>query len=228
MPGSGKTSQSAEIVLQLLKRNKKWHEKSGLPRRKVYSNLVLSKPIQERYSEYLVYYTDLTTLSRTVKHADVICQEISQYIDSQEFEKCPRYFKAWLRKHRHYGVDIYADTQDFLTVDVSFRRLVNNVYYCQKIIGSRDDISDTKPAIWFIWGLVMTREIDPTSFDKEKEKYNFKAMSFSFRLITKASCEIYDTSQDVEAPDFPPLKHIIRYCEDVNCPLYKKGHLKHA
>jgi len=229
MPGSGKTSELGEIVVSLIKRNVRYFKKTGV-RRLIYVNLVLNHDLASAYGDYLRYYDDLVDLSREdlsnnkqkVRHADVVCQEISQYIDSQEYEKCPRYFKAWLRKHRHFGVDIYADTQDFLTVDNSFRRLVNSVYYCQKLIGSRD-ISATKPQIKYIWGLCMLREIDPKSFDEEKESYTFKTFSFQFRLITKSRCMVFDTTQDVVSPDYPPLKHIER-----TCPVCNKVHIQHA
>lgn len=224
MPGSGKSNTLAQITIELLKRNAKYKKRSGIER-KVYSNVVLNDRISTLFSDIIVYYSNLLDLT-PIRDADVVCQEISQYIDSQEFALLPRSFKAWLRKHRHYGIDIYGDTQDFLTVDVSFRRLVNNVYYCQKLIGSSDP-SATRPKVNFIWGIIFRREIDPTSFDKEKEKYNFKPMSWSFGLISKSSCSVYDTRQDVPAPEYADLTHIERICRKPGCPKFGKIHLTH-
>jgi len=109
LPGAGKTLKLASVSLWLLRRNKKYFDKSGI-RRLVYSNIKFNKKIEEYYKGFIVYWTDIEQVAKS-RQCDVVWQEMSEYLDSQQWEKCPVELRRWVRLHRHYGIDVYGDNQ---------------------------------------------------------------------------------------------------------------------
>ncbi len=67
-------------------------------------------------------------------------------MDSTQWANMPLELKRWLQQHKKRGVGIIGNTQEFLMIDISMRRLVNNVYTLKKFLGSRDP-SPTKPPV---------------------------------------------------------------------------------
>jgi len=210
LPGSGKTTKLASVALKILKRNLRYFKKTGT-RRLVYSNIRFNEKVEQKYSDFIFYFTEITQLVEA-REVDVIWQEMSIYCDSQEWEKATTDFKWWLRLHRHYGVDIYGDTQDFSTIDISVRRITNHVYRCFKIIGSRDK-SATRPTIKFIWGLTLILSVDPASFGTEKEEYKYSG-GFSLLFFDRFLCSIFNSYEHLAYDKYPPYKHIQRKCPD--------------
>lgn len=214
MPGSGKTTKLADVTLKLLRRNIKWYVKSGV-KRYIYSNIKFDDDFLETYykgiqfKDFVKYWKTLEDVE-SLRDVDLIWQEVAAYLDNTQWEKIDLNLKRWLQLHRHYGVDIYGDTQDFSTIVISFRRLVNQVFQCVKLLGSRDK-SPTRPPVRWIWGLVAIREVDQSSFREEKE--DFKYVGFpSFFWIDRDLCSVFDSYADLKYDKYPPLKHIPRQC----------------
>jgi len=218
LPGSGKTLKLAKISLYLLKRNYRYYKKSGIIR-KVYSNVRFNSRIEEKYKDFIHYWTELDDLWKS-RDVDVVWQEMAAYLDSNDYKIVPRDLKRWLQLHRHYGVDIYGDTQDFSTIDISIRRITNKVYQIRKLIGSRDK-SATRPPIKRIWGLCLVLNVDPASFGEEKERFRF-TKGFYFLWLSNFLCNVFNSYEDLQYNKWPNLKHISRKCLECG-----KTHLIH-
>jgi len=208
LPGSGKSARMARAILNLLKRNKNWYKQTGILR-PVRSNLKLAPKYEEKYREFLVYWKDPAELVEFVD-CDVVIDEIATYFDATAWKDLSPDVKRFLQQHRKLGIEIYANTQTFATIDISFRRLTDELLIMKKLIGSKDP-SPTKPPIKRIWGVSLVRHLDPRNY-KEDEAEN-KARGFGLFFITREfTADFYDTRQKIVKGEMPPLKHIERKC----------------
>ncbi len=206
--GQGKSLYTAKIIMRLLKRNKRWYQK-GNPRRVVWSNLKLSKELENEWVGYLKYWADSALLVK-LRDVDIVWDEIATELDARNWVNLSIEMKRFLSQYRKRGIDIYANTQDFSMIDQRARLMISRVCTLSKIVGSRD-ISATKPDPKHIWGLVMIRQVENyRETDPEKKKYGLLP---SFFLIVRDLVEIYDTTQDITLGELPRLKHEVRYCE---------------
>lgn len=218
LPGSGKSTQLAYKALDLLEQNKRLFEKKfmfGKPRRLIVSNMKFSKEIENQYGygtpeSYIAYWSDLEELIE-YRHVDVIIDEVATYLDSTQWKEVSLSVKRWLQQHRHFGLDIFGSTQDFKTIDISMRRLTKRAWWVRKIIGSRD-ISTTLPDVKHPWGVIMLREINWEDFTSDAQDYHFGLIP-EILFITKKRTQCFDTTQDIQAGQYPPLVHKVRYCK---------------
>jgi len=208
--GQGKTYMTGMETLRLLHRNKKWYEtkKTKTPRT-VATNMALSLAIQNQYKGYISFWTDMEQLV-SLRQCDVIFDDMATYLDSQRWTETPLSVKRWLRLHEHYGCDIYGNAQDFLTIDPSVRRLTGRVDHVSKIIGSRRP-SATKPEVKRIWGVLTVRRVKTEEMDKEKIKRTYEGLP-RIEFIKRKICDVFDTAQDIQMGEYPPLQHIERGC----------------
>lgn len=218
--GSGKSLATSKIALELLVRNEKWNQKKkNRVIRKVYSNIKFSPWVENKYGHLLEYWDDLEQLI-SIRDADIIWDEISIHLDATMWRETTIGVKSFLRQHRKYGVDIYGNVQDFTTVDISARRLVQELWLISKLLGSRSP-SATKPLVRRIWGLCVKRKVKYECYDLERLKYEFDSWELMF--IRKKLCSVFDTRQVIESGVYPPLKHIERHC--LTCGLKKASHV---
>lgn len=209
LPGSGKSLRTAKATMFLLQRNKRWYKKSGILR-KVKTNIRLSEKVEKQYEGYFDYWKDPEELI-LFKECDVIIDEIATYFDSTQWKELSLDIKRWLQLHRHFGVEIYGNTQTFSTIDISFRRLTDDLYLLKKLLGSREP-SNTRPPVKRIWGVILIRKLDARNY-KEEEQEN-RAYGFTLLFYGKELTEVYDTKQELEKGTPPPLKHMERICKD--------------
>jgi hypothetical protein len=209
LPGAGKSLKTAEKAVNILYRNRRYHKKTGVVR-KLYSNIRFAPSIEKEFLQYIEYWNDPHQLTH-MRDIDIIWDEIATYLDSTQWKDVPLSLKRWLQQHRKFGIDIYGNTQDFPMIDISMRRLTNRVFLMKKLIGSRDK-SATKPNPRKIWGLITMREVDPDSFTDDKTEYKFVRTDWMF--IRKKNVAVFDTRQEIEAPEYPPLKKIVRVCPE--------------
>lgn len=218
-PGQGKSLLTAKTTLELLKRNKKWHER-GNPVREIWSNLKFSPEVENLYPNFIKYWTDSEQLCR-LRDVDIIWDEIATEIDARNFANLSTELKRFLSQYRKRGIDIYANTQDFSMVDARARLMITNVKTLSKILGSRD-LSTTKPPPKHVWGLVMVREVENfRETDPEKKKYG---MLPSFFFIERKLVDVYDTRQDIALGEPPALHHEERRCSKPGCSHTKVIH----
>lgn len=220
LPGAGKSLKTAQVMVEVLERNKKFWKRSGIVR-KVVSNLKLAPHLHERYEKFVEYWEDPRELVK-LRDVDVFWDEIATHLDATQWKDCPLELKRWLQQHRKFGVDIYGNTQDFKMIDISMRRLTQRVYLLTKLIGSRDK-SATRPKVKKYWGLIIERQIDPDSFADDKTDYSF--VSSWFFPIRRKYIEAFDTTQEIKAGKYPQLRHIVRECEDEHCSFVKVIHV---
>lgn len=218
LPGSGKSLRTAKATINLLERNRKWFKKTGILRL-VRTNIKLSPKTEEKYKGFFEYWKDPEELV-AMKECDVIIDEIATYFDSTQWKELSLDIKRWLQLHRHYGIEIYGNTQTFSTIDISFRRLTDELYLLKKLLGSREP-SNTKPPVKTIWGVILIRTLDARNY-KEEEQEN-RAYGFTLMFYGKELTEIYDTKQELEKGKLPPLKHTERHC-----PVCGKTHVTHG
>jgi hypothetical protein len=216
-PGSGKSLKMADIIVSLLARNERWYKKSG-QRRKIVTNLQLSKEFELLYPDYIEYWQEPIDLLK-YRDVDIVWDEIATHLDSTQWANVPLDLKRFLQQHRKRGIDIYGTTQAFAMVDVSMRRLVDTVHVCYKLVGSRNP-SPTKPPISYIWGLIWISQLDPMTFEDEKPKHT----GWDWLFITQKLVNVYDTKQEILRGTYPPYQHIERTCVDENCEFHKIIH----
>jgi hypothetical protein len=216
-PGQGKSLYHARLIRKLIKRNKKWFDKSGICR-VVYSNIKLSPEFEKKClykgKNFLKYWDTVHQITE-LRDVDLLWDEIATELDSRNYANLTEDLKRFLSQYRKRGVDIYANTQDFSMIDARARLMITRVASLTKLVGSRDP-STTRPPIKYVWGLVIVREVENImAEDPHNKKYSLIP---SFFFIDREDVELYDTTQDIPASPPVPRK---RYARDV---LYYGGH----
>lgn len=224
LEGSGKSLKLAKVSKSLVDRNAKWFKRSG-KQRHIASNMLFSPEFEAYASSKNVpisYWQNLDELI-TMENCDVIIDELGNYFDSRGWEELSLDVRRWLTQGDKVGVEIYGSAQDFAQVDKAFRRLVKELYYIHKVIGSRRP-SPTKPPVKKVWGLCMVRELEPMGYDEDKSKFRSKSLIPSLFIIDKEACEIFDTNQKIIKSKPLPYKHVQRFCPIEGCKFSKVIH----
>lgn len=226
LPGASKSYITAETSVELVHRNRRWFKRTGIVR-PVVSNLVLSpeftelansvidveldgKIVSSEGQEFLKYWEDPEELPH-LKNCDVIWEEMGAHVDSRSWEQLPLSLRRWLQQHRHRGVNIWGNCQDFADIDIAVRRLVQNLVYLTKLAGSRDPSPTTPPLRW-IWGIVAKVQLDPRNYQEDKKLSSGVFAGFTF--ITRKGVELYSMHNDIRPGKYPPLQHRERTCAD--------------
>jgi len=235
LPGSGKSLKLASTLVDVLYRNKRFYEKqvrkyhadpeqfAEPPRiRELWTNLQMTKPVEEEFPGQIKYWKDLRQLT-PLRDVDIAIDEIATYFDARLWETLSLEMRRWLAQHRKFGIEIYGTAQDFAQTDKAFRRLTSNLFYLRKLVGS-SDISPTRPAPKYIWGICTLTELDPTQYDEQTSKFARDGLP-RFMLITRKGTEIFDTRAEVKLSAALPMKHIEKECEMPNCSFHKTVHV---
>jgi len=243
-PGHGKSLETASIIRKLFNTYRYIEKKyPQLPHRAVFSNLRLSPALETKYlNNHLFYWENPRQLrycsrpdcwkgkeQHSLHDVDVVIDELANYAPADGWKDLPRWLRKMFAQHRHRGIRIYANTQDYMAVDINFRRMVSKAYEVQKMMGSRD-ISATLPPIRYVWGVIIKREFDPAQIEEMGVNAPLKRKGLpKLLLITKRLIETYDTTQDL--PEYMPdsLEHVELNCVDPLCKLHLKGrgHVEH-
>jgi hypothetical protein len=197
-PGHGKTTALARKTNDLLRISAKEYKKYATIR-KLYSNIKFSPDFYQKYSQYIIYYNDINNIIYW-KDCDIIIDEMSLYFDSQNWERFNPLVKRYLRLHRHYGVNIYAAVQDFMTIDVTVRRLTTRLYNMRKLFGTSEPNPHIKQRFPFI--LSVMGEVKPTHYEIERNFYEYDSNSYEF--FTSKDFSIFDTREDLPASPTAP------------------------
>lgn len=242
LPGSGKSYKLGKTVVDVLYRNRRYfakrmkrfetHPQEFVPegqllpvapqRRILWTNLQLSKDVENEFQGFVKYWTELRQLT-PLRDCDVVIDEVATYFDARLWETLSLEMRRWLAQHRKFGIEIYGTSQDFAQVDKAFRRLTSDLLYLTKLAGSRD-ISATRPPPKYIWGIAMVRDLDPTTYDEQKSKFATSGLP-KFMLITRKGTEVFDTRAEVKLSSALPLKHIEKECELPTCSFHKTVHV---
>lgn len=233
LPGSGKSAKMARMLIATCYRNKRWYEKqlvewdakgrigSEPRRRMVYHNLLLSAEILDRFSDFLMPWDSPDQLP-SLRNVDVFWDEIGTHIDATQWANMSLELKRWLQQHRKFGIEIVGTCQDFAQVDVSFRRLTEELVNLRKLCGSRD-ISPTKPPPKYIWGIIIQQALSPQGYNDVSRA--FKSAGFPWPMwLSRDDVEVYDTTAEVPVGQYPPLRHVERRCSRPGCDHVKIIH----
>jgi len=225
LESSGKSLRLAKVVADLVYRNSKWREESGIAR-PIISNLKFSADFEEWAKEMGVPITYWKNLDELIEYrdADIIIDEVGTYFDARLWADLSLDVRRWLTQGAKTGIEIYGSAQDFAQVDLAFRRLVNHLYHITKLFGSGRP-SPTKPPVKRIWGVCSMRELNPREYKEDKKSFDKTSVFPTFFLIERRYCEIFDTTQKIDRSTPPPYKHIERYCGDENCGFHKTVHI---
>jgi hypothetical protein len=213
MPGSGKTTRLARTARACLIEARKHQEKYGVAR-KVLLNIRLTPLIEAEFAGLFEYYDDLESIHQ-VKDSYLLIDEASIYFNSREWELIPMSTRRFLVMHRHSNVDIWFTTQDFLTVDNSFRRLTDKLYYFRKIISTPEPSKYLKPKKR-PFSFVHCKLVPKEHYDIEKTNYGSDGNSFYW--FNMKDFNMFDTHQDFSVleqttPGYKDLKRVVRVCQ---------------
>lgn len=224
LPGSGKSLVSAKIMMGLLRRNINWYKKTGKIRY-VYSNLKVSEKWKNGHlkaNEFVKYWENPMELVG-IEDVDIVWDEIARHIDSRDWGNLNPKLKRFIQEQDKVGIDIYANTQSPMQVDVMFRRNCEQIWRVSKLCGSRRP-SPTRIPSRIIWGICYLRKLERVSFGKEEDQEEFEPNFWAWphlRWIDPKTCNFFDTRQKIPY-NYPPLEHIKR-----NCPKCGLEHIKH-
>lgn len=216
LESSGKSLMLAKQVRSLVLRNAKWFKITGVVR-PIVSNLKFTDEFSKWATEVMgvpiIYWKDIVDITR-YEEADIIIDEIANYFDSRFWADLPLEVRSWCSQGAKAGIEIYATTQDFAQVDISFRRLVQpgSLFEIHKVVGSERP-SKSRPPVNYIWGLCFVYKVDPRGYsEKEKVYMEHSVIPSNFFFIKKADCKIFDTQAKIQKGNPAPFRHETRYC----------------
>jgi hypothetical protein len=226
LESSGKSLRLAMMCVKLVYRNSKWLQTSGVVR-PIVSNLRFSEEFYkwavDEMKVPIMYWENLDDLVK-YEQCDVIIDEVGNYFDSHQWQDLSLDVRKWLTQGAKCGIEVYGSAQDFAQVDKSFRRLTNFLYEIRKIVGSPRP-SATRPPVERIWGVCLSRELDPRSYNEDKKKFASSISVPSLFFIQRRYCEIFDTTQKIIRGSYPALRHEERHCDFPNCGFEKVYHI---
>lgn len=210
LESQGKSLKLAMLAEEVLERNYQWYLKSGF-KRPICSNMKFSKAFELKAQGYglpIVYWRHLDELIQ-YEDCDVFIDEAGNYFDSRNWENLSLDIRRWLTQGAKCGIEMYCSAQDFSQIDKAFRRLVKELYFIRKLIGSPRP-SPRKPPVTSIWGLCMVTQLVPQPYNEDKPVKMSLIPSFFF--IKKEACGIFDTNQKIVQSNPPNLKKVVRVC----------------
>lgn len=236
-PGQGKTLDAARLALDLFDEYRKTEKKyPSLPRRILYSNIRFARDIEQRHGDHLYSWESPQELrwcyrehcwqgeeKHTLHDVDLVIDEIANYFPADGWKDMPRWLRKMFAQHRHRGIRIFANTQDYKAVDISFRRMVGTAYKLRKWFGSRD-ISATLPPPKHLFGVIIKRRFDPEQIEYEgsvspnleqEDEGLFGWPQWFF--ITKRLVSVYDTTQDLREWSPDQMEHREVKCVRADC-----------
>lgn len=220
--GSGKSVWMADKVIEIARRNARWH-KMGMPLREIWSCMRWSDEFNEHYGGLggarqgdgkMLHWWDSEQFHRvipTLRNCDIFIDEIGAILPNDGWKDTPLETRRFLAQHRKRGIEIYANTQDFSMVDINARRMMSRVFHAIKVIGSRD-ISATKPPPKYVWGIIAVMEITNFKTATSVKERQFDGFP-SFIMLDQDLVDIYDTTEDIKGAGYAPLRHVRRVCE---------------
>lgn len=219
LPGHGKSFLTARLFKKLLRRNLAWFKKSK-QKRLIYSNLIPSEKWQKEHeyaNSFIRYWSDPQELVE-LEDVDIIWDEIARHIDSRAWQTLNPKLKAFIQETDKRGIELYANSQSPMQVDVMFRRNCEQIWRVTKLIGSRRP-SATRPPVRVIWGILWVRRLKRVAYGKEEDEEEFEAEIFQFpvfRWIGRNIVDFFVTRQKISVY-YPPFEHIERSCRELTC-----------
>jgi len=225
--GSGKSLFQAYIAKKLFREYEKTEKRyPSLPKRAYWSSQKFSKEIEAKELGKHLFYWENPRQLYGLRNIDIGWDEIGKDLPAGSWGDTPKKLKQVFSHLRKRGNRLFANTQIYEDIDISFRRQIDRAFKIEKIIGSKD-ISATLPPPRFVWGIIRIREFDPqileNMHDETERELTYKGFP-RYIFITKKLVAIYDTQ--MELPPYLPdsLEHIEYLCLNKNCVKSTPGH----
>jgi len=218
LESSGKSVLMVRELKKNIDRNILWEQITGL-KRPIYYNLALNDSIliyaQERGIQ-MIFWSNIWDLV-SMTECDLYIDELATYFDSRTYSDLPLDVRLWLAQAEKLGVQIVGATQDYFMIDLSYRRLVKEIYEVKKVAGSRRP-KKTAPKSKFVWGFMFVWSIDPKSATKAGNQEEMKINTlFKIPLvcrIKKSDTLNFNTQDRVSLSAPSPLRKIVRVCAE--------------
>jgi len=223
LESAGKSYFLAAKARELVNRNATWHKRWGITR-PIVSNLRFSTHFENKADEMHVpirYWNRLQDIAG-IEECDLLWDEIGTFLDARLWANLSLDVRRWLAQSAKVGVNMYGTAQDFAQIDLSFRRLVSNLYEVRKIAGSMRP-SRTKPPAGTPWALFNVAELQAQPYDEQNKKVvdNFWWL-FGWHVLDLKTIDVFDTRQRQEKSPPMPLEHVERVCKECG-----KVHIAH-
>lgn len=198
-----------------------------LPRRVLWSSQKFSEEIEAKHLGVDLEYWSSPKQLYDLRNVDILWDEVGKDIPAGGWTDTPKRLKQVFSHLRKRGNRLFANTQIYNDIDISFRRQVDRTFKVVKFVGS-PDISASLPPVKTPWGLIVVYEMskndleNESDIEKQKLKHTFSLPRFC--LIESELVKFYDTTMEI--PPFRPteLEHVEYYCPNPDC---KKVHIEH-
>jgi len=210
LEGSGKTLLMSCDAYELVYRNANWKEKTGKDR-PIVSNIKFTDSFLKFAKSkgiFILYWKDIEELVQMTE-CDLFIDEIGAYFDSRTFDSLPLNVRLWLAQADKLGVHIIGGAQDWSQIDVSYRRLVKQLYDVKKVVGTRRP-SATRPGAKKPWALVLRYKVAPVA-GAESTELKTLSMFPHIHFFWGKHFRRFDTNSRVEDSAPPPLKRVVRH-----------------
>lgn len=220
--GSGKSLFMARLAQKLFNSYYRQERKyPDLQNRKLWSNIKFSEEVEKKeLGNHLEYWSNPEQLYG-LRNIDIFWDEIGKDLPAGSWADTSKDLKQVFSHLRKRGNRLFANTQVFEDIDISFRRQTDHAFQIKKLFGSKD-ISASLPPPKRVWGLLMMREFDPMQieFVRDPEKREELVLSYmpTFVWLGYKYISMYDTQHEI--PPYQPnkLKEIVMICrEGINC-----------
>lgn len=186
-------------------------KKAGLPffPRTMSFDTPISENFQKAIEETGMKYNYFRSFDEILwsEENDIFIHEITKWFPARGHEPLTPDQIEFLTQAAKVGVDIYFCCQDFSQVHKSFRYLVNELTQVTKLISSPRPRKSGMP-VNFIWGIVLTWDLDPLTFIGETVTMEKISYWPSFYFINKEDCDLYDTRHRVRGANLPPIRMV--------------------
>lgn len=202
--GSGKSIFQSSLAYKLVNEYYSVEKKyPSLPHRTFWSNQKFCGEFEKKElaNKHLKYWSNPKQLY-SIKNSDISWDEIGKDLPAGSWGDTPKELKQVFSHLRKRGNRLFANTQVYEDIDISFRRQIDRAYQLNKMFGSRD-ISATLPPVKFVYGLIIKREFNPMQLefqrdDEKREEINPRFFG-SFLFIRKKWIDLYDTQAEIPA-----------------------------
>lgn len=219
--GSGKSMDLANDLKKCCERAVKIHKKYKTPLRKQLCNFHVSKEFSDKYPDQIIpwhnpldmIFEDYPAMKVIRRDFDCFWDEIATELPSDSWKDTHLEVRKFFARHRKRGVEIYANTQDYMMLDVNARRMGTEVYKVIKLIGSKD-ISATLPPVKNPWGIILKWRVKKKSIEIDSKDYELRSkIPAGILFIQKSLIDLYDTTEEFDKSDYDDLQHIEKRCK---------------
>lgn len=193
LPRSGKSICLVHDILQVAERNANWKRRYHFDR-PIYANFKIKAEINN-----FNYFKNTQTFDLyNTKGADIFIDEAYKFWNARGWDKLPEQAIHWFAEHDKLGCDIYFGTQEFAMLDIMFRRVTENIWWVERLVGSRRP-GINRPPVKSAWGIIKLTKISSYSYNESSKQVENLTLGFipRFRLIRNKYAQAYDTNEQI-------------------------------